>query len=102
MAAGDLVKADFGMLDDLSTQLRNTLQAIQQEMDSWAQTVGVTGAAWLDGAGEQFGEVSAAWNQVSAAQQEMLDALAVGVVNANADYFQTLHAAIQRVGSLRP
>ena len=102
MPGGDLVKADFGMLDDLSSQLRNTLQAIQADMDSWAQAVGLAGAAWLDGAGAEFGEVSAAWDQVSMAQQDMLNALGVGVVNANQEYSDTLRAAISRVGSTRP
>lgn len=90
------------MLDDLSAQLRNTLQAIQGDMDAWAKAVGVAGAAWLDGAGAEFGEVSAAWDQVSMAQQSMLDALAIGVVNANQEYFETLRSAISRVGSTRP
>ena len=102
MPGGDVVKADFGMLDDLGTQLRNTVQAIQGEMDGWARAVGLAGAAWLDAAGAEFGEVSAAWDQVSMAQQEMLDALSIGVLNANQEYFETLRAGITRVGSLRP
>jgi hypothetical protein len=102
MPGGDIVKADFGMLDDLSTQLRSTLQAIQTDMDNWARAVGLAGAAWLDGAGAEFGEVSAAWDQVSMAQQDMLNALGIKVQDANQVYFETLRAAISRVGSTRP
>jgi uncharacterized protein YukE len=102
MPGGDIVMANFGMLDDLSNQLRGTLQAIQADMDAWAQAVGLADAAWLDEAGAAFSAVSAAWDQVSLAQQDMLNALGLGVVNANQEYFGTLRAAVSRVGSTGP
>jgi hypothetical protein len=68
-------------------------------MDTWQSTAGATSADWLDGAGGKFGEVSAAWQQVSTAQQAMLQALRGGVDTSNNELQQALSSAVSRVGS---
>lgn len=95
-----LIKGSFGQLDDLSSQIMSTVGKVQQEMDTWRQQSGATQADWMDRAGGQFGEVSAAWHQVSTAQQSMLDALRGGVQNANQELQQALASASSRVGSV--
>ncbi|OZM71333.1 hypothetical protein CFN78_21340 [Amycolatopsis antarctica] len=94
-----LIKGNFGQLDDLASQIMSTVGRVQQEMDTWRQQSGATEADWLDRAGGQFSEVSAAWQQVSTAQQSMLDALRGGVTNANAELQSALGSAVSRVGS---
>jgi hypothetical protein len=93
------IRGNFGQLDDVTTQIRNTVERVQQEMDTWATTAGVTSADWLDRAGDQFNEVSAAWQQVSAAQQAMLEALGGGVQTTNNELQQALAAAVARVAN---
>lgn len=95
-----LIKGNFAQLDDLAAQIMSTVARVQQEMDTWRTTSGATSADWLDGAGGQFGEISAAWQQVSSAQQAMLDALRGGVVVANDELQQALSAAVARVSSV--
>ncbi|MDA3647198.1 hypothetical protein LZ318_12945 [Saccharopolyspora indica] len=95
-----LIKGNFGQLDDLAAQIMNTVGKVQQEMDTWQTTSGATSSDWLDGAGGQFTEVSQAWNQVSTAQQQMLEALRGGVVKANGELQQALASATARVGSV--
>ena len=94
-----LIKGNFGQLDAMADQIVNTVGRVQGEMDQWATTSGATSADWLDSAGDQFGEVNAAWKQVSEAQQAMLEALRGGVTQANQEYQQALQAAMARVGS---
>jgi len=94
-----LIKGNFGQLDGLADQIVATIGRVQQEMDTWGSTAGATSADWLDQAGGQFDEVNAAWNQVSQAQQVMLDALKGGVQQANQELQQALQAAVARVGS---
>jgi hypothetical protein len=94
-----LVKASFTQLDDLASKIMNTVGLVNQEMDTWRATSGATEADWLDRAGGEFGAVSAAWQQVSAAQQAMLEALRGGVQNANNEYQQALASASARVAS---
>lgn len=94
-----LIKGNFGQLDDLANQIMATVGRVQQEMDTWGTTSGATSADWLDRAGGQFGEVSAAWQQVSTAQQTMLEALRGGVQTTNNELQQALSSAVARVGS---
>jgi uncharacterized protein YukE len=94
-----LVKGNFAQLDALADQIVGTVNRVQSEMDGWATTAGATSEDWLDGAGEQFAEVNAAWKQVSEAQQTMLTALRTGVQQANQELQQALAAAVARVGS---
>jgi hypothetical protein len=93
------IRGNFGQLDDVTTQIRNTVERVQQEMDTWATTAGVTSADWLDRAGDQFNEVTSAWQQVSAAQQAMLQALGGGVQTTNDELQQALASAATRVGN---
>lgn len=95
-----LIKGNFAQLDDMAAQIVATVGRVQQEMDTWRSTSGATSADWLDGAGGQFGEISAAWSQVSQAQQAMLDALQGGVRVANSELQQALASAMSRVGSV--
>jgi predicted NUDIX family NTP pyrophosphohydrolase len=95
-----LIKGNFGQLDDLANQIMATVTRVQQEMDTWSTTSGATSADWLDRAGGQFSEVSAAWQQVSSAQQAMLEALRGGVQTANNELQQALASSAARVGSV--
>ncbi|MGQ0840899.1 WXG100 family type VII secretion target [Actinokineospora sp.] len=95
-----LIKGNFGQLDDLAGQIMRTVGQVQQEMDTWGTTSGATAEDWLDRAGGQFSEVSAAWHQVSTAQQAMLEALRGGVDRANGELQQALATATARVGSV--
>lgn len=95
-----LIKGNFGQLDGLATQIMNTVARIQDEMDTWRTTAGATSNDWQDGAGGQFDEVNQAWAQVSAAQQQMLQALREGVVKTNSELQQALGTAAARVGSV--
>ncbi|MBK1789093.1 WXG100 family type VII secretion target [Prauserella cavernicola] len=94
-----LIKGNFGQLDDLASQIMATVGKVESEMDSWRSTSGATSADWLDRAGGEFSEISAAWQQVSSAQQAMLDALRGGVQTANTELQQALSSAMARVGS---
>jgi hypothetical protein len=94
-----LIKGNFGQLDAMADQIVATVGRVQSEMDGWGTMAGATTADWLDGAGEQFAEVNAAWKQVSEAQQAMLTALRGGVQQANLELQQALSAAVARVGS---
>jgi hypothetical protein len=78
----------------------NTVGLVQQEMDTWRTESGATAADWMDRAGGQFTEVSQAWQQVSAAQQAMLEALRGGVIKANGEMQAALASAAARVGSV--
>ncbi|GAA2427712.1 hypothetical protein GCM10010191_45780 [Actinomadura vinacea] len=95
----EVIRGNFGQLDDLAQQIMNAVGRVQEEMDTWRSTSGATEADWMDAAGGQFAEVSAAWQQVSTAQQQMLDALRGGVITANGELQQALSAAVARVGS---
>ena len=92
-----LIKGDFGQLDGLTDQIRSTVGRVQEDMDDWGRTAGATSQDWLDRAGGEFTDVSAAWSQVSAAQNEMLDALRGGVQTTNDQLRQALDAARARV-----
>ncbi|MEE6258213.1 WXG100 family type VII secretion target [Plantactinospora sonchi] len=94
-----LIKGNFSQLDGLADQIVATVGRVQQEMDTWQSTSGATSADWLDQAGGEFEEISRAWQQVSAAQQAMLEALRGGVQTANSELQQALSAAVARVGS---
>ncbi|MEV4757347.1 hypothetical protein AB0J86_19830 [Micromonospora sp. NPDC049559] len=94
-----LIRGNFSQLDGLADQIVNTVARVQQEMDTWQSTSGATSADWLDGAGGEFEEISRAWQQVSSAQQAMLEALRGGVQTANSELQQALASAIARVGS---
>lgn len=95
-----LIKANFGGMSDLTNQIRNTVASVNQEMDTWRSTAGATSADWLDGAGGAFGEVSAAWEQVSAAQQTMLDALGSGVDQTNTEMQAAVQQSAARIGNI--
>lgn len=95
-----LVKGNFSQLEGLAHQIAATVAKVEQEMDTWRTTSGATSADWLDQAGGQFEEISAAWHQVSTAQQAMLQALRGGVDKANAELQQALGQAVSRVGSV--
>ncbi|HLL69437.1 MAG TPA: hypothetical protein VK453_27525 [Micromonosporaceae bacterium] len=94
-----LIRGDFGQLDDLAAQIMATVGRVEQEMDTWSTTSGATSADWLDRAGGEFSEISAAWQQVSTAQQAMLEALRGGVQTANSELQQALASAVARVGA---
>jgi hypothetical protein len=94
-----LIRGNFSQLDGLADQIVATVARVQQEMDTWQSTSGATSADWLDRAGGEFEEISRAWQQVSAAQQSMLDALRGGVQAANNELQQALASAVARVGS---
>ncbi|HEV7973963.1 hypothetical protein [Amycolatopsis sp.] len=94
-----LIRGNFSQLTDLASQIMATVKKVEQEMDTWQSTAGATSADWLDGAGGKFGEVSAAWQQVSTAQQAMLQALRGGVDTSNNELQQALSSAVSRVGS---
>lgn len=94
-----LIKADFGMMDDLAAQIQAAVARVSDEMATWAQAAGVTLEGWQDGAGGEFEEVSAAWSQISAAQNEMLQALQGGVVASNDNFRQAHDAARAAVAS---
>jgi uncharacterized protein YukE len=92
-----LIKGNFGALDGLTEQIQATVGRIQEEMDAWGKTSGATAEDWLDQAGGEFSEVSAAWAQVSQTQNEMLVALRGGVQTTNDELRQALEAARARV-----
>jgi hypothetical protein len=92
-----LIRGNFTQLDDLATQIMNTVGRVQQEMDTWRTTSGATQQDWLDRAGGEFTAVSQAWEQVSTAQQAMLEALRGGVVTANGELQMALQSATARV-----
>jgi uncharacterized protein YukE len=94
-----LIKGNFGALDAMAQQVNATVGRVQAEMDTWATQAGATTADWMDGAGDQFTEVSAAWKQVSESQQLMLQAIQSGVQQANQEMQAALAAAVARVGS---
>ncbi|WP_158848871.1 WXG100 family type VII secretion target [Saccharothrix deserti] len=94
-----LIKGNFAQLEGLAGQIASTVARVEQEMDTWRTTSGATSADWLDSAGGQFSEISAAWHQVSTAQQAMLQALRGGVDKANGELQQALGAAVARIGS---
>jgi len=94
-----LIKGNFGQLDAMAEQVAATVGRVQAEVDTWGTQAGATSADWLDGAGDQFGEINAAWKQVSEAQQVMLQAIRSGVQQANIELQQALAAAVARVGS---
>jgi uncharacterized protein YukE len=96
-----LIKGNFGQLDSLSSQIMGTVGKVQQEMDTWRTAAGATANDWLDKAGNEFTEVNQAWQQVSAAQQDMLTALRGGVVKANVELQQALASSYGRVSSSR-
>jgi predicted NUDIX family NTP pyrophosphohydrolase len=93
-----LIRGNFGQLDGLAEQIVSTVGRVQQEMDTWQTTSGATTADWMDRAGTEFEEISRAWQQVSAAQQAMLEALRGGVQTANNELQQALASAVARVG----
>jgi uncharacterized protein YukE len=93
------IKGDFGQLDGMVEQIQATVGRVQDEMDAWTRMAGATSEDWLDRAGGEFGEVSAAWAQVSQAQNEMLSALRDGVRVTTEEFRQALAAAQARVAS---
>lgn len=94
-----LIKANFGALDDLTNQIKQSLSNIQNEMDTWQNTAGATSANWLDHAGGAFGEVNQAWKAASQAGQQMLDVLGSGVSKSNMEMQQALATSTSRVQS---
>ncbi|WP_117214444.1 hypothetical protein [Allorhizocola rhizosphaerae] len=96
-----LIKGNFTQLDDLAMQIMKTVGMVQQEMDTWRTTSGATAADWMDRAGGEFTAVSQAWEQVSTAQQSMLDALRGGVVKANGELQMALQSATARVQNVQ-
>lgn len=94
-----LIKGNFSELHRLTDQIRSTVGRVDQEMSTWQTMSGQTAEGWQDQAGGQFTEVSAAWQQVSQAQQQMLEALRGGVDNTNTELQQALASAKARVGS---
>jgi hypothetical protein len=94
-----LIKGNFGQMDAMAEQVAATVGRVQAEMDTWATQAGATTADWMDGAGDQFTEINAAWKQVSESQQVMLEAIRGGVQQANAELQGALSAAMARVGS---
>jgi uncharacterized protein YukE len=94
-----LIKGNFGQMDALAEQVAATVGRVQAEMDTWGTQAGATTADWLDGAGDQFAEINAAWKQVSESQQVMLEAIRSGVQQANVELQGALSAAMARVGS---
>ncbi len=93
------IKGDFGQLDGMVEQIQATVGRVNEEMDTWSRTAGATSEDWLDRAGGEFGDVSAAWTQVSQAQNEMLSALRDGVRTTTEEFRQALAAAQARVAS---
>ena len=96
-----LIKADFGMMDDLAAQIQAAVARVESEIESWARAAGVTLEGWVDGAGGEFEGVSAAWSQISVAQNEMLQALQGGVVASNENFRQAHDAARAVVASTK-
>lgn len=92
-----LIMANFSALDDLTSQIKQSLSSIQNEMDTWQNTAGATSANWLDNAGGAFGQVNQAWKAASAAGQQMLDVLGSGVAKANMEMQQALATSTSRV-----
>ena len=58
-----LIKGNFAQLEGLAAQIASTVARVEQEMDTWRTTAGATSADWLDQAGGQFSEISAAWHE---------------------------------------
>lgn len=94
-----LIKADFGMMDDLAAQAQSAVMRVQDEIEGWARASNVTLEGWMDGAGEAFEQVSAAWAQASTAQKDMLQALQAGVVASNDSFRQARDTAQALVSS---
>ena len=93
-----LIKGNFGAMSGMADQVRATVGNVQTEMDTWGTQAGATTADWLDGAGDQFTEVHQAWQQISEAQQAMLQAIEGGVQQSIVELEGALGAAISRIG----
>ena len=95
-----VIKGNFTQLGDVTQQIINTADKVAGEMETWQREAGTAEENWLDNAGSQFGEVNAAWKQVSASHTAMLQALGGGVGRTN-DEFQTMVASSRgRIGSV--
>ena len=96
----NLIKGSFSQLTDVTQQILNTAEKINAEMETWQREAGAAEANWLDQAGGQFGEVNAAWKQVSTAHNQMLQALGGGVGRTNDEFQGMVASASARVGSV--
>jgi hypothetical protein len=71
-------------------QVQATHTAVMTEKDAWMRTVGITAQDLLDNAGGRFTEVNTAWDQVTAAMQEMQAQLRVAGTQAVAENMATV------------
>jgi uncharacterized protein YukE len=83
MSTPGKIQVPFQAMETLNGQINNTASSVDTEMQRWMTTSHITSQSWLDNAGGAFGEVSAAAKQVSVATDNMLVALASGVVKTN-------------------
>lgn len=95
-----VIKGSFTQLGDLTQQILGTAEKVNMEMETWQREAGIAEANWLDSAGSQFGEVNAAWKQVSAAHNAMLQALGGGVGQTNDEFQAMVSSSAGRVGAV--
>jgi hypothetical protein len=85
-----LKKCEFGSVEGMLGQVQATHTAVMTEKDAWMRTVGITAQDLLDNAGGRFTEVNTAWDQVTAAMQEMQAQLRVAGTQAVAENMATV------------
>jgi uncharacterized protein YukE len=94
------IRGSFSQLGDAAQQILQTAGLVNQEMETWKREAGQAEANWLDNAGGEFGNVNAAWQQVSAAHNEMLHLLGGGVDQTGQEFQGMVAAASGRIGAV--
>lgn len=91
-----LKKCEFGTVEGMLGQVQATHTAVMADKDAWLRTAGLTAQDLLDNAGGRFTEVNQAWDQVTAAMQEMQNQLRVTGVQAVSENMATVMRAAAR------
>jgi hypothetical protein len=91
-----LKKCEFGTVEGMLGQVQATHSAVMADKDAWLRTVGLTAQDLLDNAGGRFTEVNTAWDQVTAAMQEMQNQLRVTGAQAMTENMATVMRAAAR------
>jgi hypothetical protein len=93
-----LKRCEFGTVEAMLHQVQTTHTAVVGDKDAWLRTVGLTAQDLQDNAGGRFTEVNSAWDQVTAAMQEMQNHLRIQGTQAVTENAATVARAAARYG----
>lgn len=87
---------DFTAVQGLADQVTATRGKLQEDMDTWMRTAGITAQDWQDNAGGRFTEVNTALSQVHQALDEMQAATVTATVQAVGENAATVARSASR------